>query len=909
MTGKIVSVAVAGVLALTCTAAVELPERIRSFDYKHNFKVANPVLVNEIKRMPSVKTLQQRAADVIAMSEENLVKVMPEKGGMMFARCPVKKCGNRGEKFLWDIKKPDVLHCLICKTDLTVKDYPENNVVNAVTPEGRKVQYRYHRRYDGKHCWITGGMDYLKYKYFSEKAWQLGALYYKTRDKSYARKAAIIIAQLTNAYLNTPYKIEPWLRSPYKEMHFYNGVPEDKENADAQRARPTSWAYMDIPDKLLLAYDFIGGSGELERYAGEIKMDVEKDIVRGYFMSTVESTSLKREVYGNMSPYYWNGMMIAGRVLGIPEYVHLAVLRVQEFVRRGFYYDGAWSEITSGYHQQCVTALSYFERIINGYSDPAGFRCKYDNSNYKNFKLFQGNPVWTRAKDLVSDYLLYPDNTAVAHNDTNYNLKWRWGKKGEITPSNFVSIWRHLALKGRVKPDQIQLRIAGGPVITHRHQDIFNITLWAYGTELLGDIGYTHSAFRQFAASLPHHNTVTVDYSRHNWSSGTPLKADKVNRMATGALPTYADISSTKFQVGQFRAANLYKNVKEQQRTVMLVEIDKDSSYVVDFFELSPGGKTYDYFLHGDCDQDNLAALESGFKPAKIVPDKLKYPEPKWEIDRLFYKPGYGYQGLYDVKKLAQTPALFTGHFSYGKPAAALTVHLAGFGGKCSVWSGNSPSIRRAKENSSKVKNFMRRFYMLRVENPRSKVQFAAVIEPHKPEASQIKKVTIPAPGMVKVELKDRTDYIFCDLAKAVKCDRYTFKGTMGYLSLDLSGKVLDYYLRGGEIKGGELNLTAQKDIVLEITGVVGLDSFKVADLKKLPAKYNSAVVLDLPGEKSAWQFVIKKIDRKNNIVILDRPHGLQRKNNRWFREYYQKREFDGKALLKVAVPSMKNCQ
>ena len=90
---------------------------------------------------------------------------------------------------------------------------------------------------------------------------------------------------------------------------------------------------------------------------------------------------------------------------------------------------------------------------------------------------------------------------------------------------------------------------------------------------------------------------------------------------------------------------------------------------------------------------------------------------------------------------------------------------------------------------------------------------------------------------------------------------------------------------------------------------MVGLDSFKVADLKKLPAKYNSAVVLDLPGEKSAWQFVIKKIDRKNNIVTLDRPHGLQRKNNRWFREYYQKREFDGKALLKVAVPSMKNCQ
>ena len=889
-----------------CCGAAELPDRIFSFDYTHNFKAKNPVLLKEAQRMPGVKTLKIRCAGVLKLSEAELLKILPEKGGMMFARCPEVKCGNRGEKFKWDIAKPDVLHCLICKRDLTVKDYPEDNKVEAVTPEGRKVVYRYHRRADGRHCWITGGMDYLKYKYFSEKAWQLGALYIKTKDKSYARKAAVIIAKLADAYLNTPYKIEPWLRSPYKEIHFYNGVPADKENVDAQRARPTSWAYMDIPDKLIMAYDFIADSGELERYAGEINMDVKRDIVRGYFMSTVESTSLKREVYGNMSPYYWAGMMIAGRVLGIPEYVHLAVLRTKEFVRRGFFYDGAWCEVTSGYHQQCVNSMSYFERIVNGYSDPENFRCKYDSSNYKNFRLFAGDPVWSGAKSLISEYLVYPDNTAVAHNDTVFYTKWRWGKKSEITPSNFVSSWRHLALKGQVQPEQIQLRISGGPVLTHRHQDIFNITLWAHGAELLGDIGYTHSKFRQYASSLPHHNTVTVDYMRHNWTSGSPLVPDKINRMATGALPTYADISKTGFQIGQFRAFDLYKNIKDQQRTVALVEIDKSNSYAVDFFELAAGGKTYDYFLHGNCDQDNIAPLEKGFKPADIIPAKMLLPEPKGEIDRNVFKRGYGYQGFYDVKKLDNAPKVFTGHFSYGDPASALKVHMAAFGGKHSIWSGQSPSIRRAKENSSKVKNFMRRFYMQRIENPTGKVQFAAVLEPHKPGNSLIKNVTMPVPGMVKVELANRTDYIFCNLPEAVKLNNVVCKGDMGYLSLDKSGNVLDYYLKNGSIKHGKLDLTAPADVALEIADVTGLDSFKVTGLEKLPYKFNTAVVLELPGEKSAWQFMIKSIDRKNNIVVLDRPHGLQKNAGQWVRALYQKRTFGGKALLKIGLPVRK---
>ena len=64
--------------------------------------------------------------------------------------------------------------------------------------------------------------------------------------------------------------------------------------------------------------------------------------------------------------------------------------------------------------------------------------------------------------------------------------------------------------------------------------------------------------------------------------------------------------------------------------------------------------------------------------------------------------------------------------------------------------------------------------------------------------------------------------------------------------------------------------------------------------------------MLELPGEKSAWQFGIKRIDRASNIVVLDRPHGLQKNADKWVRTQYQQHQFGGNALLKIGLPERK---
>ena len=124
---------------------------------------------------------------------------------------------------------------------------------------------------------------------------------------------------------------------------------------------------------------------------------------------------------------------------------------------------------------------------------------------------------------------------------------------------------------------------------------------------------------------------------------------------------------------------------------------------------------------------------------------------------------------------------------------------------------------------------------------------------------------------------------------------------------MDKKNKVQKYYLFDGSINGSGFSASAPGMLDLEIVDCIGFDTFKVRDLSLLPEKYNPAVVLELPGEKSAWQFNIKSVDRAKNLVKLDRPHGLQRKNDQWVRTHYQQQNFDGKAYIKIGLPNFTN--
>ena len=627
---KRILLAVLLLLGLISVAVEKLPPRIHSFDYSGNYKPAHPVLQHKLQTMLKIKNLEQRVAEVMQLSEAELIALLPKQGGVYKAECPDVTCGNRGELFSWSIRQPDVLKCLICKKELTTREYPEKHSVTVSSPEGNRVTFRSYIRKDGRHCWISSGIDFCKYYRFTAEALKLAAMYHKTGDKIYARRSAVIIAHLARMFTHTPYSRLPWLGSPHNNVYFYDGMPPEEDMENFEISRPARWAYYDIPDDLITAYDFIAPSGELQRYAAEINMDVEREVIRGFFMNTVEACAQKLENYSNMSPDYWRRMALAGRVLGIPEYVHLAVARCREFLANGFYFDGAWWEVSASYHQQSINYISAVSEVLKGYSDPAGFRSKLDGGNFRNLDLLAHDQTAALARDLVNDYMVYPDKTVAAVNDT-------WGgwrrRDGKVTPSNYISSWHHAALKSQVQLNQTQLRITAAPYSSHRHNDYFNITLWANGLELLGDVGYTHTVYRPYSSNPVYHNTVVVDYTPHQIYLGKQKQIDgRLNRHISGAMPMAMDIARTDFQFVQYASSHIFRKVKNARRTVALVEIDKNNSYAVDFLTLKvPAGLMITFYTEILI----WIALNRRIKSVKVIRCCLGI----WQLSRKYLLP------------------------------------------------------------------------------------------------------------------------------------------------------------------------------------------------------------------------------------------------------------------------------
>jgi hypothetical protein len=158
-----------------------------------------------------------------------------------------------------------------------------------------------------------------------------------------------------------------------------------------------------------------------------------------------------------------------------------------------------------------------------------------------------------------------------------------------------------------------------------------------------------------------------------------------------------------------------------------------------------------------------------------------------------------------------------------------------------------------------------------------------------------------------KVELDDRTDYIFCDQKSGVTVDNIFMQGNMGFISVDKSGSMLNHYLMAGVIKYGNVELTAPAMAELKITGITGEKTLKVASLDKLPENFNPTVVVAFPDEEGAWFFNIQKVDRKNNELILDRPHGVRMlKNGKFERTGFQRCTFEGNGWVKFFAPCRK---
>jgi Heparinase II/III-like protein len=760
-------------------------------------------------------------AFVRGAAEAELVGLVPVQSGLHFVGCANCHHGAQEDQLVWSPERPGEVVCRYCGEVYPDAKYPLRAAVRVRTPRGGSATYPYWADPSGYRYFFPARRDDGARAYLAARAEDLAQLYAATGDAGAARRAALILDRFAEVFPGWCYHYD----YPFRQKEIYSGVvPPSEFRPNFRTARWTWWAYLDVPIELVRAYEGIRGSGALEALSRERGLDVAARIRRDLFRSAADQVMANPETDTNMSPTAWRSLVEAGRALGDPRYGEEVRRRLGRFARTQFFYDGSWHE-----------SASYALQTVNGLNQVVGA-----------FRGAEGGPAPSGLLGPAHAAVLrlwLPDGRLVPVGDT-----WT------APPPGGVGRWAAMSGAGAVPSGPAYLLPAHGRACVeagrgaartqfhltwsggygHQHADNQSLLVFAHGREMLSDLGYTHSAYRVWATATAAHNTVVIDGrnqapgSREAPSDGSLLRfarADpRVQVVATDGIRAYPGLA------------------RAYGRTLVVADAGRGRRYAVDLFRVE-GGRTHDYFLHGDADRPASAAAEVDLAPlGSLLPAGFAWRAPRDEADgeRRADEPHYTYGFLRELRG-AEVPAgrpIAVRFRDAERGAPGLRVTLVPEEDSQLIL-GRDPSIRRAHEDDAKLERYLRPFAALRRRAADGRSRFVSVLEPFA-EAPFIDAVErLPTPGaelVLRIRMEDRVHVLVAGAAGPVSVPaegaEATYQGDVGLLCLR-GGSVEHAFAlgRGGWRRGsyrldgeapGSASLRAVEGRVFRLGGVEG---------------------------------------------------------------------------------------
>lgn len=390
----------------------------------------------------------------------------------------------------------------------------------------------------------------------------------------------------------------------------------------------------------------------------------------------------------------------------------------------------------------------------------------------------------------------------------------------------------------------------------HGHADTLNIGLNAFKLDLMPELGYPEyadkSAHRtEWLSNTVAHNTVVIDKSKQS--------------SQVISNPKHFD-DSDMVKLIDVEAPNVYPQTSLYRRTVSMIKVDNENSYVVDFFRVK-GGNNHYYSFHGaegSVTTENLKLTpqinSKGQYIGTYAGSTIKFGIRPL-IDSLpgFWYMGSGFQWLNNVEKENRTGDSFSVDWkikdtwnTYKKGIGADTdVHLrlTMFGKMDDVALVDGVPPRNKPGNPKNLK-----YVIAHKQGANLDSLFTSVIEPYKTKRyiTSTNSVNLKINGQlvndniakaVKVVLKNgRVDYIINSLdpnATYTVDDKFQFKGFFGVYS-EKNGKQVYSYLNDGILIGdhiagaeAELNGTIEdftRDMSINNEITIRLDNYDFRD-------------------------------------------------------------------------------
>lgn len=379
-----------------------------------------------------------------------------------------------------------------------------------------------------------------------------------------------------------------------------------------------------------------------------------------------------------------------------------------------------------------------------------------------------------------------------------------------------------------------QAYLVYAPKYGHHHYDPLSLAVWAEGQELLPDIGYTHTFYRQWTLSTLAHNTVVVD------SSNMTVAGDA----AHGGNIEIFEPRDEQVQVMRAAEPHAYPQTSEYDREVWQIAFDDapgNEGYLLDLFRVA-GGERHEYALHGDANHDAGFSTEAELADygPYLLPEGVQVTEPTTEND-----PGdaeghyYGYIYVRKVRRAEPDGAfdlrLTTGDGD-GEPLAGARI-IGLFGdGPAELFLGESPSLRATrlegtgKDTNNEAVKYWLPTAVLRREGSDLRSEFVTMIEPHgtgkEPRVEQVERLTPDqaADGSIAVRVShgDVTDLVLssADPEQPMVVGDATLTGKLGFVRLT-GGSVTKLVLIGGTaLRYGEQEVTGDGAVAGRVTGV-----------------------------------------------------------------------------------------
>ena len=869
---------------------------------------AEPVFRPEVNQ-DHVAGLEKNLAPVMALSEKELARLIPNRSGFRFVDCPNCSGGAEENQLSWSIEDPDRVFCQFCNMRFPNEAYPENGVMRVTNPRGEVQEYPYweapfpppaqlpgplsHIEPDKKyrHYFLAKGW-YVARMYFSDAAHQLGRLYHLTGNPAFARRAALILDRFAQVYPGYCARFD----APFRPKVVFEGNRTFPYPVSPYLAAKWDyWAYGDIPSNLIFAYDLVRESGQVD---DEMRRRIEDDLFRGS-VGFVRSYPI---TLSNMDPAILRGLISAGRVLGEPAYVHEAVDWIGDIIRKQFFVDGMWREGAVSYHNQTVDGLAAVMDLLKGYSDPEGYVNPESGARYDNLDLLDRFPLFEKA-GRIPDLLRYPNGRLVAVHDT-----WAWQKRAPTTETGpyLLGGVGHAWLGRGDGVNQMQAHLHYSGAYGHAHADLLSITLFSHGQERLSDIGYTWTHQRQWASSTLSHSTVVVN--------GEDQVRGHENNPSDGNLLMFVP-GDEGFQAVAVQGDRAYPGVvREYSRLLVMIGVSARDAYVVDVFRVD-GGARHDYVLVGDANNDGSIEtdLDRSAYGKTLLPTDVKVVLPSGET-----VPGYaeGHNFVYayvrDVRRAEITAPWNVVFTSEGEPKGRIRIHgVSELDGE--LLFGKMPSVRRAEESEGRLDDYTMPALIHRREGRDLSSVFVNVLEPfgETPFVRSVERLGKDSDGLaLKITGEGYTDYVLHSPdGKRMAVEDITLDGRIGFVR-ERNGAVERMTLVGGAlVKKGNVHLSGYGILKGTILGVLRKENG--ADMDGLVVDGNvpegeglkglTVVVKDGAGFTLGLRLVdVVKRDGRTELVLADDPGFEMEPDGTSRHVYFPRRSWDGENRFEI---------